>query len=135
MKFFKKKKRSKIAKNTFECSKEWDDLKGDNEVRFCDSCENNVYNLTELTEEEAVKFIESHEGKVCTYAHYDRSGVIVNGECSDERQVIRMLGTATTIDPEELFGYEPYLDHKIESAKKRVQQLQALKRKLKNKQS
>ena len=42
------------------CPALWDEMAGDERVRFCKLCKLNVYNLSEMTREEAVAFIGRH---------------------------------------------------------------------------
>jgi hypothetical protein len=47
------------------CSKEWDEMVGDENVRFCEGCRKNVYNLSAMPRREAGKFVARNSGKVC----------------------------------------------------------------------
>jgi hypothetical protein len=47
------------------CSADWDEMRGDERVRFCNSCEKNVYNLSAMPRREAVKFAARNSGRVC----------------------------------------------------------------------
>jgi hypothetical protein len=47
------------------CSKDWNEMVGDERVRFCHSCEKNVYNLSAMTRREARRFVALNSGKVC----------------------------------------------------------------------
>lgn len=47
------------------CSKNWDEMLGDELVRFCGGCEKNVYNLSAMTAREAHEFAAKNAGKVC----------------------------------------------------------------------
>jgi hypothetical protein len=47
------------------CSKNWNEMIGDDRVRFCGSCEKNVYNLLAMPAKEAHKFAAKNAGKVC----------------------------------------------------------------------
>ena len=37
------------------CTASWDDMEGDDKVRFCGECELNVYNLSAMTEGEGAQ--------------------------------------------------------------------------------
>lgn len=52
-------------KSPAPCSKDWDEMIGDELVRFCTGCEKNVYNLSAMTRREARKFVAKNSGKVC----------------------------------------------------------------------
>ena len=47
------------------CSKDWNEMNGDDQKRFCQSCAKNVYNLSSMTRQEARKFVAQNAGKVC----------------------------------------------------------------------
>lgn len=46
------------------CHKKWNDLDGTNRVKFCSSCNNNVYNLNQLSTDDIQNIIQREE-KVC----------------------------------------------------------------------
>lgn len=52
-------------KSPAPCSKDWNEMTGDELVRFCSSCEKNVYNLSAMPRREARKFVARNAGKVC----------------------------------------------------------------------
>jgi hypothetical protein len=45
------------------CPARWEDMAGDDRVRFCQACRKNVYNLSALSREAAAKLIEEREGR------------------------------------------------------------------------
>ncbi|RYG24993.1 hypothetical protein EON82_08735 [bacterium] len=47
------------------CNQSWTAMKGDERVRFCGSCQKNVYNLTEMSEAEIEELIRQTDGKFC----------------------------------------------------------------------
>src|SRR5213595_238935 len=47
------------------CKADWEQMTGDARVRACASCNKRVYNLSEMTREEAQALIVEHEGKMC----------------------------------------------------------------------
>ena len=119
MKFFKRKK---IVQNIFKCPKEWDDLEGTEQVRFCTGCQTKVYNLRGLSEEEAIQFIEAENGELCALAQYDRSGRIYNGKC--EEGIHMKIGKVSTFR----LPLEEEVELKIDEAEQRVLNLKELKR-------
>lgn len=52
-------------KSPAPCSKDWDEMTGDELVRFCSGCEKSVYNLSAMPRREAKKFVARNSGKVC----------------------------------------------------------------------
>ncbi len=47
------------------CSKDWDKMTGGDQIRFCQSCEKNVYNLSAMPRREARKLVAQNAGKIC----------------------------------------------------------------------
>ncbi|MBX9687168.1 MAG: PepSY domain-containing protein [Candidatus Obscuribacterales bacterium] len=63
------------------CSVPWESMKGSSRIRFCDQCQKNVFNISDMTESEAVNLIVSREGKVCISMLKRADGTIVSDEC------------------------------------------------------
>lgn len=63
------------------CQASWDDMIGDERVRFCGSCQKNVYNVVALTREEAEDVIRAHEGDVCMRLYQKKDGTILTADC------------------------------------------------------
>lgn len=56
-------------------------MRGDDRVRFCDSCSKNVYNLAGLTAVEATELIGEAEGHVCLRLYRRRDGTLLTADC------------------------------------------------------
>ena len=64
------------------CSASWDEMLGDERVRFCMSCEKNVYNLSAMSREEAERLLEERIGKDLCVRFYQRAdGTILTEDC------------------------------------------------------
>jgi len=63
------------------CSADWNDMAGDERVRFCGSCEKNVYNLTDLPTEDAEAIILEHEGNLCVRLYQRADGTLISEDC------------------------------------------------------
>src|ERR1700678_2901093 len=63
------------------CSADWDDMTGDESVRFCGHCEKNVYNLSALTSDQAVNLIREKEGRLCTRFFQRADGTMLTADC------------------------------------------------------
>jgi hypothetical protein len=63
------------------CKAEWADMRGDDRVRFCDSCSKNVYNLSDLTAGEAEALIQEAEGHLCMRLYRRRDGTVLTADC------------------------------------------------------
>ena len=63
------------------CSTRWSAMKGDNRTRFCQTCEKNVYNLSNMTKHEAEELITEMEGHLCAYYYQRADGTILTQDC------------------------------------------------------
>lgn len=63
------------------CKAEWDQMIGDERVRFCGQCSLNVYNLSSMSRSDAESLIARNEGRLCVrfYRRYD--GSIITKDC------------------------------------------------------
>ncbi len=63
------------------CPIGWEQMTGDNRVRFCDVCRLNVYNISELSRTEAETLIASTEGRLCARLFRRADGTILTKDC------------------------------------------------------
>jgi hypothetical protein len=63
------------------CSARWDNLVGDDRVRSCADCQKNVYNLSELTREDAEALIREREGRLCVRYFQRADGTVLFKDC------------------------------------------------------
>ena len=64
------------------CNASWDEMLGDERVRFCMSCEKNVYNLSAMGREEAEHLLQERIGKDLCVRFYQRAdGTILTEDC------------------------------------------------------
>jgi hypothetical protein len=63
------------------CTASWDDMVGDEHVRFCGQCEKNVYNLSSLPREEAEALLAAKEGKACVRLYRREDGTVLTADC------------------------------------------------------
>ncbi|MEQ1605538.1 MAG: ankyrin repeat domain-containing protein [Pyrinomonadaceae bacterium] len=47
------------------CSEDWNEMKGNDEVRFCSHCSKHVNNLSEMTRKQAVRLVRESNGNLC----------------------------------------------------------------------
>jgi len=78
------------------CPLRWDQLTGNDRVRFCGHCQQNVYNVTSLTMDEAVSLIQRCEGRVCMRLQRRADGTVITRDCFHlvRRARQRLVGTA-----------------------------------------
>jgi hypothetical protein len=63
------------------CPAEWNDMKGDDRVRFCGLCEKNVFNLAGMTRREATELVTKTEGSVCVRMYRRADGTVLTSDC------------------------------------------------------
>ena len=71
------------------CPISWEQMTGDNRVRFCDHCQLNVYNLSALSRVEAEKLIASTEGRLCARLFRRVDGTVLTEDCPVGLRVLR----------------------------------------------
>lgn len=89
------------------CEVPWNEMAGDEHVRFCKHCTQNVYNISSLTRDEAETLINSAEGRVCVRYFVRPDNTILTADCAPIREhkvsrvrrfaakVLAMLGLTT----------------------------------------
>ena len=65
----------------YNCPMKWRDMEGDERTRYCGKCEQNVYNVSRMTRDEAVSFINEKEGQVCVRFYQRTDGTVVTRDC------------------------------------------------------
>jgi len=63
------------------CPISWDQMTGDNRVRFCDHCHLNVYNISALSRFEAERLIAATEGRLCARLFRRADGTVLTKDC------------------------------------------------------
>src|SRR5688500_7896142 len=64
------------------CRADWNQMIGDDRVRACGACEKNVYNLSEMTRDEAEALIVAKEGRLCVRYFQRKDGTILLKDCA-----------------------------------------------------
>ncbi len=63
------------------CPANWEEMSGDERSRYCGQCELNVYNLSDMTRDEAEGFLSEKEGRVCVRYFQREDGTIITKDC------------------------------------------------------
>ncbi len=63
------------------CRMKWSEMRGNDRVRYCGRCELNVYNLANMTRDEAVELLQDSKGRVCTRFYRRADGTIMTADC------------------------------------------------------
>ncbi|HZH89758.1 MAG TPA: hypothetical protein VEX70_03955 [Pyrinomonadaceae bacterium] len=63
------------------CRADWERMRGNERVRFCDACSMNVYNLSNMTKNDAESLLLSAEGRLCVRYYHRADGSIMTDNC------------------------------------------------------
>lgn len=63
------------------CAADWNQMSGNERVRFCAQCERNVYNLSDMTRREAERLVTGAEGRLCIRFYRRADGTILTNNC------------------------------------------------------
>jgi hypothetical protein len=63
------------------CEADWNEMRGDERVRFCARCSLNVYNLSAMTRREAESLVVRSEGRLCVRFYRRKDGTIITRNC------------------------------------------------------
>lgn len=58
---------------------DWEDAEG--RIRFCRTCEKNVYNISLMSREEALDLIRAKEGQLCLRLAKRQDGTLITNDC------------------------------------------------------
>ena len=64
------------------CTANWNEMVGDDRVRFCKSCEKNVFNLSAMLAHEAEQLLaERMQGELCVRFYQRADGTVMTQDC------------------------------------------------------
>jgi hypothetical protein len=63
------------------CKAAWDDMAGDERVRFCGTCAKNVYDLSAMERAEAEALLATREGSLCVRLARRADGTVITSDC------------------------------------------------------
>jgi hypothetical protein len=90
------------------CSANWDDMWGNDRVRFCGHCNLNVYNLSRMSKAEAEHVVASTEGRLCARFYRRKDGTILTQDCpvglAAFKQRVNRIGVAVMSSVLSLFA-------------------------------
>lgn len=70
------------------CPAKWDDMVGDDRVRLCAGCSQNVYNISEMSIKEAELFLSENSGSKCLRLYRRNDGTLITKDCPIGRKII-----------------------------------------------
>jgi hypothetical protein len=68
------------------CPVAWENMAGDDRVRFCSHCQQSVYFLSGLTREEAEALLGAKQGQLCVRYFQKEDGTVMTRDCSRSRR-------------------------------------------------
>jgi len=72
------------------CTASWDDMIGDERVRFCGLCAKNVYNLSGMLGEEAERLLQETAGEeMCVRLYRRADGTVLTADCPEGARRVR----------------------------------------------
>jgi hypothetical protein len=63
------------------CTADWEQMVGDDRVRFCGQCEKNVYNLSAMPRDEAEALLGARDGRMCVRLYKRQDGTVLTTDC------------------------------------------------------
>ena len=63
------------------CSANWEEMQGDDKVRFCGDCQRNVFNLSGVSRAEAEELVKNREGRLCVRFYQRPDGTLLTRDC------------------------------------------------------
>jgi hypothetical protein len=81
------------------CHVPWEQMKGNQRVRFCQDCALHVYNLSAMTAQEAEDLVLKKEGHLCVLFYQREDGTVLTRDCPRGRIAVQRAArrTATVI--------------------------------------
>lgn len=76
------------------CSARWDEMKGDERVRHCASCDKKVYDLSAVRAEEAEALLRAHGVKLCARFYRRADGTVMTADCPVGVRRVRLRNLA-----------------------------------------
>ena len=74
------------------CKASWDDMAGDERVRHCGDCRQNVYNIAAFSRREATQLLQQRSGRVCLRIFRRPDGTVITDDCRARLRAARKRG-------------------------------------------
>jgi hypothetical protein len=71
------------------CEASWEDMRGDDRVRFCGQCKLHVYNISDMPRDEAEKLVREREGRLCVRMFRRHDGTVLTRDCPVGLRAVR----------------------------------------------
>lgn len=63
------------------CTADWNTMPGDERMRHCGECHLNVFNLSDMTRDEALAFLAQRSGRTCVRMFKRSDGTVITRDC------------------------------------------------------
>jgi hypothetical protein len=63
------------------CTANWEEMVGDERMRHCSHCDLNVFNLSDMTRDEATVFLAKRTGRTCVRMFKRADGTVITRDC------------------------------------------------------
>jgi len=89
------------------CPMSWNDLSGNDRIRYCGKCKLNVYNLADMEPQEVEAIVRKTEGRLCgrLYLRGDRTASLRDCPSSAKRVLFRRIVATASVLALALFGF------------------------------
>ena len=74
------------------CKASWADMVGDERVRHCGDCRQNVYNIAAFSRREATRLLQERSGRVCLRIFRRPDGTVITDDCRARLRAARKRG-------------------------------------------
>lgn len=71
------------------CPARWSEMEGDDRKRYCNLCKLNVYDVSQMTKDDAEKLIRESSGRLCMRLHQRADGRIITKDCPVGQSAMR----------------------------------------------
>lgn len=85
--FFRRKPNLNDIAIAAPCPTSWEEMEGDDKIRYCSLCSLNVYNLSGMTRREGEALMKSATGPMCITLYRRRDGTLITKDCPVGRRL------------------------------------------------
>ncbi len=78
------------------CKADWNEMYGNDRKRFCAECKLNVYNLSDMSRDQAEGFLMASEGRVCVRYFRRADGTVLTRNCPVGWRALKRRVSRTT---------------------------------------
>lgn len=71
------------------CTADWEAMVGDDRRRYCGDCRLHVYNISDMTRDEALAFLSQREGRTCIRMYKRADGTVITRDCPVGLRAVR----------------------------------------------